>query len=205
MREPSTATYSLLGLLAIRPWAGYELTQQARRSLRLAWASSEAHLYREQKHLVELGWATVSKEPVGKRSRNRYSITTEGRDALRRWLRTEPAVPRFEVEAIVRTFFGDQGDVEDLSRALRHTSASAREMIDQLTSYAAEYVETGGPFPERLHVIAIAAQLVTELLAHIDDFCENAASEVDTWPTTEGLGMTGATRRRLEEMLALRD
>ena len=38
---------------------GYELTQQVRRSLRFVWPSSEGHLYREQKRLLELGWATV--------------------------------------------------------------------------------------------------------------------------------------------------
>ena len=30
MTTPSTATYALLGLLAVQSWTGYELTQQAR-------------------------------------------------------------------------------------------------------------------------------------------------------------------------------
>ncbi|MGH2703374.1 MAG: PadR family transcriptional regulator, partial [Actinomycetota bacterium] len=76
MQEPRTATYALLALLAVQPWSGYELTKQARRSLLYVWPSSEAHLYREQRRLERLGWASVEKERVGSRVRNRYTITS---------------------------------------------------------------------------------------------------------------------------------
>lgn len=204
MPDPSTSTYSLLGLLAVKSWTGYELTHQARRSLRFAWPSSEAHLYREQKRLVALGWASVQKEKIGRRSRNRYSITDEGREALQIWLRSDPASPRLEIEGILRAFFADQGQPQDLARSLRHTSTSAKEMVDELTSYAADYLETGGPFPERLHVIAVAAGLLHNLLASIEEYCRDAALEVDSWGTAQGLGMTDATRKRLEKMLEQR-
>ena len=72
MAEPTTTTYALLGLLAVKSWTGYELTQQARRSLRYAWPSSEANLYREQQRLVRMGWATVEAEAVGDRTRCRH-------------------------------------------------------------------------------------------------------------------------------------
>src|SRR5437588_2759486 len=171
MAEYSTTTYSLLGLLAVRSWTGYELTQQARRSLRFAWPSSEAHLYREQKRLVALGWATVEEEQVGNRVRNRYAITPAGRKALRRWLGTDPVGPKVEVEGILRTFFGDYGSVDDLARSLQNTSEQAHQMVDDMLSYVADYLETGGPFPHRLHVIALAADLVTDILDRIDTYC----------------------------------
>lgn len=203
MAKASTATYALLGLLAVKPWTGYELTQQVRRSLRFAWPSSEAHLYREQKGLVELGWATVEKQTTGGRSRNLYSITQEGRSALREWMRSDPAAPRLEVEGILRAFFGDQGEPDDLARSLRTTSASARDVVEELNSFAADYLETGGPFPKRLHVIAVAAGLIVDVMSHIANYCDAAATEVDGWETTEGLGMTEATRHRFESMLEL--
>src|SRR5680860_344461 len=93
-------TYGLLGMLAVRSWTGYELTQQVRRSLRFVWPTSEGHLYREQKRLVDLGWATVEEEPAGQRSRKRYSITADGRDALEQWLATDPEEPHFQVEGL---------------------------------------------------------------------------------------------------------
>jgi DNA-binding PadR family transcriptional regulator len=192
----------LLALLAVQSWTGYELTQQARRSLRFVWPTSDAHLYREQKRLVRLGWATVEREQVGQRSRNRYSITAAGRKALRQWLGTDPVPPRIEVEGIVRAFFADHGGVDDLAGSLRRTSEQAREMIDDMCSYAADYLETGGPFPDRIHVIALASDLVTDILGRIKTYCDHAATEVEGWETTENLGLTEATRARLEDMLA---
>lgn len=204
MPAPSVATYSLLGLLAVQPWAGYELTRQARRSLRFAWPSSEAHLYREQKRLVRLGWATVEKQSTGQRSRNLYKITPQGGEALREWLRSAPAGPRLEIEGIVRAFFGDQAEPADLIQSLKSTAVSAREAIDDLSSYAEDYLETGGPFPDRLHVISIAAELIVDVMSLIADHCDVAVSEVEGWTTTQGLGMTDQTRRRLESIVERR-
>ena len=55
----TTSSYAVLCLLAIRPWSGYELTQQATRSLRFAWPKSERLLYSEPKKLVEHEMATA--------------------------------------------------------------------------------------------------------------------------------------------------
>ncbi len=198
MKRPATATYALLGLLAIKSWTSYELTRQARRSLRYLWPTSEAHLYREQKRLAKLGWATATEEMVGRRPRKRYSITPEGRAALHEWADSPPEPPRFEVEGIVRSFFGDQGSVEALAASLRTTSQQSREMLDDMLGFVDEYLEDGGPFPDRLHVIALAVEIITDLLGALEERFESAADEVDDWATTEGRGLDAATRDRLE-------
>lgn len=198
VQESATATFALLALLAVQPWSGYELTKQARRSLRYVWPSSEAHLYREQRKLVRLGWARVKKERTGGRLRNRYTITAEGRRALAAWLRTEPAGPVVQMEGLLRLFFADHGGVEDLVRSLDATARGAREAIDDLLGFVDEYLETGGPFPGRLHLIVMAQDLLTRTLSEIEEFCRAASSEVAGWDTTVGLGLTERTRDRLQ-------
>lgn len=202
MSEATTTTYALLSLLAIQPWTGYELTQQAGRSLHYAWPRSEAHLYNEQKRLVRLGWASVEREPVGRRTRNRYTITEEGRAALRAWLATPPEGPRLEVEGFLRLFFADHGEVADTVQALRATAEAARADLDRLLGWVQEYLDTGGPFPERLHLIAPTVEIVADVLARIESFTCDAAEEIARWPRTDGLGMTPATRARLDRVLA---
>lgn len=221
MAKASPTTYGLLGLLAVRSWTGYELTQQLRRSLRFVWPSSEGHLYREQKRLVDLGWATVVEEPVGERSRKRYTITSEGETALAEWLESEPGEPRFEIEGILRVFYGDQGSPEDLAGALDSTAAAAQEMLDEMLGFVDEYLEEGGPlsmleqglggpgtdrlefrgrpmFPERLHVIARVIDITTRLLATIVEFADDMAEEAEAWPTTTDPSLTPSTRSVLE-------
>jgi DNA-binding PadR family transcriptional regulator len=200
--NPSTTTYALLALLAVRPWTGYELTRQLRRSLHYAWPRSEANLYNEQKQLVRLGWATVTKEPVGKRTRNRYRITGAGRHALHAWMRTEPDEPRLEVEGIVRMFFADQGSVEDLVNSIRTTGERAGDAVLELCELVKDYFATGGPFPQRLHAVALAADLLTDLLDRVETYSQEAAAEVVRWDTTKDRGLTADARTRFEAILS---
>ncbi len=220
----SVTTYGLLGTLASRSWTGYELTQQVRRSLRFVWPTSEGHLYREQRRLVELGWATVEIEPAGGRSRKRYAITSAGREALAQWLSTEPEEPRLQVEGVLRAFYGDSGSVTDLTRSLRHTVAAARAMRSELLSFAEEYLAADGPlvlleageggpgdrrvvhgrpaFPERLPVVALAVDATARLLEALEAFGVQAADEVEAWPGTADPDLAAATRARLEALVA---
>jgi DNA-binding PadR family transcriptional regulator len=222
-QQVSATTYALLGLLAIRSWTGYELTQQLRRSLHFVWPSSEGHLYREQHRLIELGWASMGREPVGRRQRKRYTITDEGRAALRAWLRTEPGPPRLEIEGLVRMFYGDQGDVQDMLGSIEATRDQARTMLDALVGFADEYLEPGGPlemleagtrptesqvprlfrgrpqFPERLPFVALVLDVTTTLLADLDTALAAAAEDVESWSSTTN-GTVTPTRARLERI-----
>ena len=217
MSSATPTTYGLLGMLATRSWTGYELTRQVRRSLRFVWPTSEGHLYREQRRLVELGWATVTEEPAGKRSRKRYRITPVGRNALASWLTTEPDEPHFQVEGILRAFYADSGSTEDLVTALRSTAASAHAMLAEMLGFVDEYLEEGGPlamlesgtrgefrgremFPERLHVVALAIDATTRLLGELERFFTEAADDVAVWPSPSDAALTPATRARLESI-----
>lgn len=221
----STVSYGLLGLLAVRSWTGYELTHQMRRSLRFVWSSSEGHLYREQKNLVDLGWAVVEAEQTGARTRKRYTITDAGIEALGAWLSTAPQEPHFEIEGLVRLFHGSHGSVADLAAAMDATADAARTMLDEMLSFVDEYLADGGPlwmlehgvstsaahdgtppieyagrpmFPARLHVVALVIESTTTLLASVETFARSTANEVRGWPSTTDPAITPATRARLE-------
>jgi PadR family transcriptional regulator AphA len=199
--RPPTITYALLGLLALRSWTGYELTQQARLSLRLVWPSSEAHVYREQQRLGRLGWATVTSEQIGRRTRNRYTITDAGRAALTEWLATEPAAPAIEVEVLVRAWFADQGGVGDLVSSLERTAAYTDAAIGSMLVLVEQYLAEEGAFPERAHLNALVGEIVADVLSTIGTRCAEAAREVAEWDTTRDRGLDDATRARFQRML----
>lgn len=222
---PSPATFGLLGLLATRPWTGYQLTQQVRRSLRFVWPASEGHLYREQNHLVTLGWATVTEEPVGRRTRKLYEITEQGRDALAHWLTTEPEEPHLQIEGVLRAFYCDRGSAEDLANTADVTAAAARAMVAELSSIAEEYLQPSGPMemlergeglqheerqefngrevhPERLPAVALAMDVTSELLTVVDRYFSEVADRAASWPATSGPALAAEARERLERTLA---
>jgi DNA-binding PadR family transcriptional regulator len=193
----TTSSYAVLGLLAIQPWTGYELTQQATRSLRFAWPKSERLLYTEPKKLVEHGLATAVEEFVGQRSRMLYTITDEGRSALAAWMATAPQPPVLEAEALLRLLFAENGTTDDLVAALDEMATAAGEMYDQVVAINTGYLDGEHPFPDRTHLSVLFATFQLELFDMMVRWVDFAKSEVASWPTTEGLGMTDRTEALL--------
>ncbi len=193
----TTSSYAVLALLDLKPWTGYELTQQAQRSLRYAWPKSERLLYSEPKKLVERGYATTYQEKSGNRTRNVYEITTAGRKALEEWTSSPTESPRFEVEALLRLLFADHGSKEDLHRALGELESDIGEHHQAIMELMASYLDGGHPFPHRTHLSVLFATFQIELFRTIERWVEFARDEIDEWPTTEGLGMT----ERTEELI----
>jgi PadR family transcriptional regulator, regulatory protein AphA len=203
-KSPPTTNHVVLCLLALRDWTAHELAIQVRRSLRYCWPKTDRLLYFVPKRLVAQGLASVHREQPrdGHRGRTVYAITPAGRQALRTWLATEPAPPELEFEAMVRLTFADQGTKQQALAAVdsiaRHAEQRYREGLDQLRGYLAD----GGPFPERLHVIALTATFHADYLRLLRDWAAGARAEIDAWPTTAGLGMTPSARRMLERTIA---
>lgn len=201
MAQLSTTSYAILGLLNIKPWSAYELTQQAQRSLRYAWPKSESHLYAEPKKLVRLGYARVTEAPAGPvRTRQVYRITAAGRRALRRWLESDPAPPQLEFEAILRLFYADATDKDAVLAALAHTRDDLQQRYAEGMALVDAWLADDAPFPERLHISALVAAFSRDLLALMIQWSQFAEREIGKWPRTDGLGMTRRTRDILQRV-----
>jgi len=189
----TTSSYAVLALLDLKSWTGYELTQQAQRSLRYAWPRSERLLYSEPKRLVERGFATTHTETSGNRSRNVYEITPEGREALAAWTGTQTQPPRMEIEALLRLLFADHGTKDDVTRALDELKADIGEHHNAIVQLMASYLDGGHPFPQRTHLSVLFATFQIDVFKAIERWIEFARSEIDGWPSTKALGMTERT------------
>jgi DNA-binding PadR family transcriptional regulator len=201
----STTGLGILGLLALRPFSAYELTQQIHRGVRYMQPASERHLYAEPKRLAAAGLVHMRREQVGRRSRTIYEITPAGREALRRQLATPPAPPQLEFEALQRLVFADQGSKEDLLAALDTTSEQVQQLLEDGLQQVRGYQADGGPFPQRLHLILLFARFYTDFLLLVRDWVALARREVASWPTTRDLGLTDGTRQMLQDLLQLGD
>jgi DNA-binding PadR family transcriptional regulator len=200
--QPSTLSYAVLGLLAIRPFTANELKVQAERSLDWLWRRSERALYAEPKRLVALGWATTTERTLGRRSVPEYHITPEGHQAVRDWLTTPPALPTTEAEVALRVMFADLGDLDDLRQALLATRRQlAVNVRDQTLDQYGDYLETGGPYPERLHLIALIADFMRRYTDMLDEWTTASLKEIENWSSTQGLGMTDSARQLLTQAI----
>jgi DNA-binding PadR family transcriptional regulator len=198
----STTSYAVLGLLALRSWTGYELTQQARRSLAHCWPKEDSVLYEEPRRLVAQGLARAQQERDRGRTRNRYSITDAGRQALRAWLATPSAPPRLELEPVLRLTFADQGELQDAQTAIAALRDWAVSLRTDGMAILRGYQAGQAPFPDRLHINVLAACYHKAIYDATIAFCDLAQKEIAGWERTDGLGATQRTRDLLSQLLA---
>jgi DNA-binding PadR family transcriptional regulator len=176
-QQPTTTSYAILCLLAVRDWTGYELAQQMERSVGSMWPRAASVVYEEPKRLVSLGFATAKATSTGRRPSTTYAITAKGRRTLRRWLDQPGGGPVSEFEGLLKVAFADHGSIEGLRANLRSIRELAEADVVDTERRLREYAETGGPFPDRLPVIALAAEffrLQSEALLHWIDWAEQA-------------------------------
>src|SRR4051812_6394639 len=94
--------HAMLGLLAVEPATGYDLTGKFDKSLGNAWHASHSQIYPELARLEEEGMIEVVAE--GARRSKTYGLTTAGQAELRRWLVEAEPSRHQRNESALRTF-----------------------------------------------------------------------------------------------------
>jgi PadR family transcriptional regulator, regulatory protein AphA len=182
----TTTSYAVLGLLAIRPWSSYELTQQMDRSLGRIWPRAVSKLYEEPKKLVAHGLARPATERNGRRTRTVYGITPNGRRALREWLAEPGEGPVLEFEQLLKVFFADHGTTADVLATLAAARAWALARGQESLAIGEQYAAGRGQFAERAAVLQLTSRFLTDFYLLVGDWAAWAAGIVASWPDDPG-------------------
>ena len=129
-------SHALLGLLAVEPRSGYELTKAFSAELgRYAWQAGHTSIYPELGKLAERGLVEVTEE--GARGSRTYAVTPEGYAELRDWVLTPRRQAKVRNEQVLRMFLISALEPADalvlLRRIAEHTAdegAELRKMMD---------------------------------------------------------------------------
>ena len=125
-------SYALLGLLAVAPASGYELTKEFEQEIgRYAWQAGHTSIYPELNKLAGRGLVHVIHE--GARGAKTYDVTPEGRAELRSWLLRPPGpTAKVRNELVLRMFLLSALEPADQRRMLtgiaERTARSATEL-----------------------------------------------------------------------------
>ena len=204
MKKLTTTSYAILGLLALRPWSAYELSQQMRRTVGEFWPRAERGIYDEPKNLVAHGYATASDERQGRRARTVYAITAAGRRALRAW-HDEPSAPaQFESEVVLRIAFAEHGSKQAALDTLAELRAQADEGRRTVTEISRSYVEGQGRYPERVHTISLVNRFFADYYALLDSWAAWAGDQIEGWDDIAHAPADPGPLETLAETAALR-
>jgi PadR family transcriptional regulator AphA len=186
VKELTPTSYAVLGLLAARPRTAYQLATQVARGLRFVWPRAEGRIYDEPRLLAEHGLALARREHTGRRPRTVYSITPEGRRALRRWVAEPGAGPVLEYEALLKVAYAGAGTKADL---LGHLSAIGGHAAAHLATgriRADEYANALVPLPEHVAVNGLMWNFLWQFYSAVEDWAAWAVAEVTRWPDNLG-------------------
>lgn len=177
----TTTSYAVLAQVAVRPWSTYELVQQRVRYFRYVWPRAESAIYREAKRLAAMGLLTSEKKYTGKRSRTIYSITEDGRQALREWLVTPISPFSMEFEAMLRLFIAPLGTKDDLLGTLKQVRTDAQEMLRFSGEVKQEFIDGINVTQDQAYLRALAVDFFISLLRTVEAWSERTLAEVETW------------------------
>lgn len=192
----TTTSYAVLAQVAVHPWSTYELAQQRVRYFRYVWPRAESAIYREVKRLASMGLLEEKKEHVGKRARTIYSITEDGREALRKWLGTPVSPFAMDFEAMIRVFVAPLGTKEQLLATLEQVRTDARQMLRFAGQVKQEFLEGRAVTQDQAYIRFLAVDFFISHIQTVEAWADRTLTEVETWVD---LGPDGKNERALEK------
>lgn len=119
--------YALLGLLAERPYSGYELKHVVELRFPLFWKESYGQIYPELKRMAAEG--LVNAETEGPRGKTTYAITGEGQTSLEVWVAGEADEDQVRSEVLLKLYFSAFATPEVRNRHLTTVLDRARRQV----------------------------------------------------------------------------
>jgi DNA-binding PadR family transcriptional regulator len=169
-------THALLGLLAVEPASGYELTKAFEGDLgRYAWQAGHTSIYPELVKMAERGLVEVTRE--GARGSRTYAVTPAGRDELRDWLMNWPAHGRVRSEPVLRMFLLSALEPADALTLLHQIAERAEHDLAQLRLILDEHGDR--PLIGREGFGLLAAEFGIRQYAAVQDWAQWAIGRLE--------------------------
>jgi DNA-binding PadR family transcriptional regulator len=126
--------HGILGLLAAKPMAGYDLMKIFNKSIRFFWSAQTSQIYRELDAMAAEGLIHDEEERQrGRLVKTIYAISPKGSDELARWLgdgAVEPSSARNPF--LLRLFFQAAGGVDSVRTLVEARKNQAEANIAEL-------------------------------------------------------------------------
>lgn len=116
MPKEKKTKYVLLGFLLTGPLSGYELGALIRESTNHFWQESDASIYPTLKILAGEGLVTSENAFVGKRRKEIFTITDQGKELFYEWFKKTPEPDIHREEFLLKLFFTDEKTEEEMQR-----------------------------------------------------------------------------------------
>lgn len=119
----------ILGLLSHEALTGYEIKKRIDTTLKYFWGASYGSIYPTLNELVKRGFAVREECAENKRNKQIYTITENGREYLREWLKLPAEKDELRYETLLKLFFGnEQGEAQAIAHIEAFRQKTEKEM-----------------------------------------------------------------------------
>lgn len=171
--RPIPLSYAILAAIGEHGATTPELVDILARG-QMFWTSTPSQIYAEPKRLIALGWITSEKQPGKTRSRTIYGLTTEGRQALRAWLRMPAGFPKLQHQAALRLFAGDMIEDQEILASLQRL----RDDIEEMSAVVAANIARAPSIPHRARYALLLQDLGRRLLQAHTEWLDHVSQEL---------------------------
>lgn len=126
----------ILGLLSHEPLTGYDIKKRMDGAISFFWKGSFGNIYPALKDMTEQGLIVKEESTESGREKITYSITNEGKKALKEWLADSQASNELRYETLLKLFFGGAEDKKISIRNIDAFETRIREDLEVLKGYA---------------------------------------------------------------------
>jgi DNA-binding PadR family transcriptional regulator len=147
VRGLPVTTYAVLGQLAGGPGSGYEIKARLETGAAQFWHASYSQIYAELRRLTDLG--LVSEEHVlqdARPNKRVYTITPDGRRALRAWLEEPWGLANLRDESLVKLTLADPLPPGEVVEHLQRLKAAHERRRAEFEAEIAERPEGASPY-----------------------------------------------------------
>lgn len=126
--------FTVLGMLAVKNFSGYEIAKRIKTTINYFWSESEGQIYPALAQCVKEGLAVCKVQPPkdNHRTKKIYSITAKGKRELIAWLKQAAKPELVRNELLLKLFFGANIDKND---NMQHIIRRQREIKLVLADY----------------------------------------------------------------------
>jgi len=106
MAADNKTKYAILGVLSMKPGSGYDIKKFCDEGIAYFWNENFGHIYPVLKQMEKDGEISKTAEPAaGKRAKNIYVVTPQGREALVNWLQQPTGESPARLELLLKLTF----------------------------------------------------------------------------------------------------
>lgn len=122
----------LLGFLMDGEKTGYEIKKYMENSTDYFFNTGFSSIYPKFKKLEKNGWVTVNQKIKNGKLNKVYTLTQEGKTHFLNWLQVKPEISRIRDEALLKVFFFDHLDSEQITDQLEDYLKNLKNQIQSL-------------------------------------------------------------------------